>query len=201
MKIKVDLKIFLILILYLIIEKTEILTLAIIFILLHEIGHIISGITLGLRIKKIKFTIAGIALEFANYGKERKINKIIIDFAGPFVNLVAIIFGIILKEEKIIYANLGLFIINMLPIYPLDGGRILKNILLYKKNYKETITIIEEVSKNILIILSVLSSILLLKYKNINIFILIIYLWGIHLNERNKNKIIKKAYQSIQNNS
>lgn len=201
MKIKVDFKIFLILILYLIIQKTEILTLAIIFILLHEIGHIVSGITLGLKIKKIKFTIAGIALEFANYGKERKINKIIIDFAGPFVNLVATIFGIILREEKIIYANLGLFIINMLPIYPLDGGRILKNILLYKKNYKETLIIIEEVSKNILIILSVLSSILLLKYENINIFILIIYLWGIHLNERNKNKIIKKAYQSIQNNS
>ena len=75
MKIKVDLKIFFILILYLIIQKTEILILAVIFILLHEVGHIVSGITLGLKIKKIKITIAGISLEFANYGKERKIKK------------------------------------------------------------------------------------------------------------------------------
>lgn len=201
MKIKVDLKIFLIFLVYFFLEKTELLILGIIFILLHEIGHIVSGITLGLKIKKVKLTIAGMSLEFANYGKERKINKIIIDFAGPLVNLIASILGIILKQEKIIYANFGLFIINMLPLYPLDGGRILKNILLYRKNYNQTLDIVEGISKNVLIILSIISSILILKYKNINIFILAIYLWGIHLREKRKNQVIKKAYKTIQNNA
>ncbi len=201
MKVKVDLKIFLIIIVYILTRKIEILTLTFAFIILHELGHIISGIILGLKIKKIKFTIAGIALEFTDYGKETRINKIIIDFAGPLINLIGVVLGITIQEEKILYSNLGLFIINMLPIYPLDGGRILKNILLYKNNYKKTVKIIEITSKNTLIILSVISSIVILSLKNISIFILMVYLWGIYIKEHKRNKLIKRAYRTIENNT
>lgn len=130
MKAKVDLKIFFILLLYTLTQKVEIFTITFIFIILHEIGHIVSGILLGLKINKLQLNIAGISLEFKNYGKERKINNIIIDLAGPLINLISAIIGIFIKLEIIIYVNAMLFIINMLPIYPLDGGRILKNILI-----------------------------------------------------------------------
>ncbi len=89
------------------------------------------------------------------------------------------------------------FIINMLPIYPLDGGRILKNILLYKTHIKQTIKTMETISKYTLIILSIFASILILSFKNISIFILVIYLWGIYIKERHKKSINKK---SISNN-
>ncbi len=54
--------------------------------------------------------------------------------AGPFTNLLIIIFATHLKIELfsnliIIYANLLLILFNLVPIYPLDGGRILKGIL------------------------------------------------------------------------
>lgn len=201
MKAKVDLKIFFILLLYILTQKVEIFTITFIFIILHEIGHIVSGILLGLKINKLELNIAGISLEFKNYGKERKINNIIIDLAGPIINLISAIIGILIKEEIIIYVNAMLFIINMLPIHPLDGGRILKNILLYKNSYKQTIKIIETISKYTLIILSIFASILILSFKNISIFILIIYLWGIYIKERHKNKIIKRVYQTIENNT
>ena len=94
-----------------------------------------------------------------------------------------------------------LFIINMLPIYPLDGGRILKNILLYKNTYKQTIKTMETISKYTLIILSIFASILILSFKNISIFILVIYLWGIYIKERHKNQLIKRVYQTIENNT
>lgn len=201
MKAKVDLKIFFIVLLYILIQKVEIFTITFIFIILHEIGHIVSGIILGLKINKIELNIAGISLEFKNYGKERKINNIIIDSAGPMVNLMSAIIGIFIKSEVIVYANLILFVINMLPIYPLDGGRILKNILLYKNKYKQTIKMMETISKYTLIILSICASILILSFKNISIFILVIYLWGIYIKERYKNKLIKRAYQTIENNT
>ncbi len=201
MKAKVDLKIFFILLLYILTQKVEIFTITFIFIILHEIGHIVSGILLGLKINKLQLNIAGISLEFKNYGKERKINNIIIDLAGPLINLISAIIGIFIKLEIIIYVNAMLFIINMLPIYPLDGGRILKNILLYKNSYKQTIKTMETISKYTLIILSIFASILILSFKNISIFILVIYLWGIYIKERHKNQLIKRVYQTIENNT
>ena len=201
MKAKVDLKIFFILLLYTLTQKVEIFTITFIFIILHEIGHIVSGILLGLKINKLQLNIAGISLEFKNYGKERKINNIIIDLAGPLIDLISAIIGIFIKLEIIIYVNAMLFIINMLPIYPLDGGRILKNILLYKNTYKQTIKTMETISKYTLIILSIFASILILSFKNISIFILVIYLWGIYIKERHKNQLIKRVYQTIENNT
>jgi len=201
LKAKVDLKIFFILLLYILTQRVEIFTITFIFIILHEIGHIVSGILLGLKINKLQLNIAGISLEFKNYGKERKINNIIIDLAGPLINLISAIIGIFIKLEIIIYVNAMLFIINMLPIYPLDGGRILKNILLYKNTYKQTIKTMETISKYTLIILSIFASILILSFKNISIFILVIYLWGIYIKERHKNQLIKRVYQTIENNT
>jgi len=200
-KAKVDFKIFFILLLYILTQKVDIFAITFVFIILHEIGHIISGILLGLKINKLELNIAGISLEFKNYGKERKINNIIIDLAGPVINLLSAIIGLWIQSEIIIYVNAMLFIINMLPIYPLDGGRILKNILLYKNTYKQTIKMIETISKYTLIILSIFASILILSFKNISIFVLIIYLWGIYIKERHKNKIIKRVYQTIENNT
>ena len=201
MKAKVDFKIFFILLLYIVTQKVDIFALTFVFIILHEIGHIISGILLGLKINKLELNIAGISLEFKNYGKERKINNIIIDLAGPVINLLSAIIGLWIQSEIIIYVNAMLFIINMLPIYPLDGGRILKNILLYKNTYKQTIKMIETIAKYTLIILIIFASILILSFKNISIFVLIIYLWGIYIKERHKNKIIKRVYQTIENNT
>lgn len=201
MKIKVDIKIFLILALYIIIKKKQILLFTIIFILLHELGHIIVGLLLGLKISTIKFNIAGISIEFKNYGEKRELNKILVIVAGPIVNLIIFIIGILLKQELIIYINLVLFILNMLPIYPLDGGRVLKTILLNKINYKRTIKAIEKISKNMLIILSLISSINILIFKNISIFILVVYLWGLFIKEHNKNKLISRVYKTIENNS
>lgn len=203
MKIKVDLKIFLIIILYILTQNIEVFAMSFIFILLHELGHAITGIILGLKIKKININVFGLSIEFENYGKERINNKIIIDMAGPFINIISFIIAVIFKNEEIeiVYINILLAIINLLPIYPLDGGRIVKNVLLKKYNYKQVVGYTEKISKDILIIITAISSILILYIKNVGIFLVIIYLWSIALKEWKKNQIIKRAFQAIQNNT
>lgn len=201
MKIKVDLKIFLIIILYILTKNIEVFAMSFIFILLHELGHAITGITLGLKIKKININVFGLSIEFENYGKERINNKIIIDMAGPAINIISFIVAVILKNEEIAYINILLAIINLLPIYPLDGGRIVKNLLLKKYNYKQVVGYTEKISKNTLIIITAISSIVILYIKNFGIFLVIIYLWSIALKEWKKNQIIKRAFQAIQNNT
>ena len=201
MKIKVDIKIFFIIALYLITQNTRVFALTFIFIFLHELGHLITGITIGLKIKKINIHISGLSVEFDNYGKQKDINKIIVDIAGPLINIISLIIAIIIKEEEIAYINLLLAIINLLPIHPLDGGRILKVILSQKFTYKETINYIEIISQYSLITLTSLGSCYLLIEKNIGIFIAILYLWAILLKEKKKNQIIKRAIRSIENNT
>lgn len=201
LKIKVDLKIFLIIILYILTKNIEVFAMSFIFILLHELGHAITGITLGLKIKKININVFGLSIEFENYGKERINNKIIIDIAGPAINIISFIVAVILKNEEIAYINILLAIINLLPIYPLDGGRIVKNLLLKKYNYKQVVGYTEKISKNTLIIITAISSIVILYIKNFGIFLVIIYLWSIALKEWKKNQIIKRAFQTIQNNT
>ena len=201
MKIKVDLKIFLIIILYILTKNIEVFAMSFIFILLHELGHAITGITLGLKIKKININVLGLSIEFENYGKERINNKIIIDIAGPAINIISFIIAVIFKKEEIAYINILLAIINLLPIYPLDGGRIVKNVLLKKYNYKQVVGYTEKISKDILIIITAISSILILYIKNVGIFLIIIYLWSIALKEWKKKQIIKRAFQAIQNNT
>mgnify|MGYP002342084140 CR=1 FL=1 len=201
LKIKVDLKIFLIIILYILTKNIKVFAISFIFILLHELGHAITGIILGLKIKKININVFGLSIEFENYGKERLNNKIIIDMAGPAINIITFIIAVIFKNEEIAYINILLAIINLLPIYPLDGGRIVKNLLLKSHNYKQVVGYTEKISKDTLIIITAISSIVILYIKNVGIFLIILYLWSIALKEWRKNQIIKRAFQAIQNNT
>lgn len=201
LKIKVDLKIFLIIILYILTKNIKVFAISFIFILLHELGHAITGVILGLKIKKININVFGLSIEFENYGKERLTNKIIIDMAGPAINIITFIIAVIFKNEEIAYINILLAIINLLPIYPLDGGRIVKNLLLKSHNYKQVVGYTEKISKDTLIIITAISSIVILYIKNVGIFLVILYLWSIALKECRKNQIIKRAFQAIQNNT
>lgn len=201
MRIKVDVKIFFIIILYIFMQSTKIFALTFIFILLHELGHLVTGITIGLKVKKINIHISGLSVEFENYGKQRNANKIVLDIAGPLINIIALVIAIIIKQEEIAYINLLLAIVNLLPIYPLDGGQILRTLLRKRFTYKETINFIESISQYTLIILTAIASCYLLIGKNIGIFIAILYLWTIIFKEKRKNKIIRKAIRSVENNT
>lgn len=201
MRIKVDIKIFFIICLYIITQNIKIFAITFIFIFLHELGHLVTGITIGLKIKKINIHISGLSVEFENYGKQRNVNKIIVDIAGPLINIISMIIAIIINQMEIAYINLLLATINLLPIYPLDGGRILKVILGRKISYKKTINYVESISQYTLILLTAISSCYLLVEKNIGIFIAILYLWGVILKEKKKNRIVKKAIKSIENNT
>ena len=201
MRIKVDVKIFFIIILYIFMQSTKIFALTFIFILLHELGHLVTGITIGLKVKKINIHISGLSVEFENYGKQRNANKIVVDIAGPLINIIALVIAIIIKQEEIAYINLLLAIVNLLPIYPLDGGQILRTLLRKRFTYKETINFIESISQYTLIILTAIASCYLLIGKNIGIFIAILYLWTIIFKEKRKNKIIRKAIRSVEKNT
>ena len=105
------------------------------FIIFHELSHIISHVffasIFGEKVKKIKISIAGMCVTFNNNDDLNIIKRIIIYIAGPLSNMIlAIIFYNIRFVFEI---NIFLAILNLMPIYPLDGYNILKIVFEYFK--------------------------------------------------------------------
>ena len=91
----------------------------------HEAGHLLALAILRARVHKLRLTFSGAVLvtEPLRYSQE-----IIAAAAGPAVNaLLLVIFAN--TEPLTAFVNLLLLSYNMLPFYPLDGGRILRAVL------------------------------------------------------------------------
>lgn len=205
MHIKIDLKIFAFIILFCFTRQVEIYVLLMIFAILHEFGHLIAGLLLKLKPKHIEINPFGLAITFEGYGNEFKKNiekkKIAIALAGPFVNLLFVVFGILMPigtvKEAVVYLNLLLLLLNLIPIYPLDGGRILKNILHIKIGYWEAYSLTNKISNVLVVILIVLSSLSIFYFQNIAILFIILYIIILTLTENKKFKLVKRAYNFI----
>ena len=126
--------------------------------------------------------------------------------AGPVTNFLISFFFIIFDmnivsnlRENIIYSNLIIGFFNLIPIYPLDGGRIVKCIVNMKKNLVTSYKYTNFISKITLITLTAISSIAILYLKNIAILFIILYLWGIVIKENNIYINKMKLYKTIEN--
>lgn len=205
MKIEINLKIILILVLFFLLNKIDIYMIFLIFIILHEIIHAVTGLCFGFKPKVFKLNPLGVVIEFYNYNTRKVWKKILIYLSGPMFNIFLAIFfyylniDIIIKT-KLIYTNLLLGMFNLIPIIPLDGGRIFKEILNHFIGNKKANIFMLKSTKMILVLFSLIYSIMIFKVKNIAIFLLIIYLWYLYLMEEKKVKLLSKMYDAVSKN-
>lgn len=204
MKIEINIKlVFLIIILFLI-NNVNTYLIFFVSILLHELSHLIIGIIIGKIPQKMNVSIFGVSLEFYSYSKNKVLNKCIFYIIGPITNLIiAYIFYYFLNQKnfskEIIITNILLFVFNMLPILPLDGGKILREILCELFGVCKGNKISIEITKLILIVISLSYSVLILKVKNISVLFLIIYLWYLYVIENKKYMLYLKTKECIEN--
>ena len=217
MKFRIDLKIFIFLILFYFTKQIELYAIMLIFAVIHELGHLIVGILLKMKPEKIEIMPFGLSIAFKintiDYNKKIKrgnlleIKKIIVALAGPITNVIICIIAYniniqMIQKVMIIYSNLLIAIFNLLPIYPLDGGRILKGILAINFGKRKSEGYINEVSIITTIIITAISSILILYLKNISLFLIDMYLWFLVIKESvrfNKRKVLYKQIELLDN--
>lgn len=129
----------------------EILASYIIVIMLHELAHAYVAKKLGYKLNKIHIMPHGVSIGGANVYFSNK-DEIYIAMAGPILNIILCVIGIAgwwivpmsyAVTEYFVWANIGIALVNMLPIFPLDGGRIMLGILSSKYRRKTAQKIVQ----------------------------------------------------------
>ena len=188
MRIRIDLKIFIFLILFYFTNQLRIYLIVMFFCFMHEIAHMILGIIFKMKPNKLEINPFGFSISFNN--ESNKIKEVFVALAGPVMNVgLAILcqhikFRYITIEEAV-YSNILIFLFNMLPIYPLDGGRIVKGLLHIKMGEIKAEKLANKISYITTILLTIFCSITVYYFQNFAIFLICIFLWRMVLEEKN----------------
>lgn len=199
MRIRIDLKIIIFMVLFILTHQIKIYLIIMFFSIIHEMGHIIMGIIMKMRVDKVELMPLGLSVSFKkdlNYINSEndvlEIKKICVAVAGPLVSFLLIVLYTYIKPLYIsqldaIYSNFLILIFNLIPLYPLDGGRIVKGILNIKFGERKSRILINRISNITMICITIMSSIAVYYFKNIAIFLVCIFLWIITLQENKLN--------------
>jgi stage IV sporulation protein FB len=216
MSIKINLKIFLFAIIFYFTKQIHIYAMLMFFAFCHEMGHLLCGIAVGLKPKSLKIMPVGLSVEFAVLPKEYnkkivkanalQLKKLYIAIAGPITNILIVIVAFLIRNiidnaicMEIIYSNLLIAFFNLMPIYPLDGARVIKSIIYIIEGRKNATKLTYYISNITMVLITMVSSIAIYYYQNIAILIIIIYLWGMVYLENKKYNLKNRIDKLIEN--
>ena len=100
----------------------------------HELAHAFAAAKLGYKLNSIVLMPFGAVIDGDLEGLTAK-DEILVAFWGPFCNLLTAVFFVALWwfaptmyafTDVVFYSSLAIALVNLLPAYPLDGGRILR---------------------------------------------------------------------------
>lgn len=140
----------------------SVLTAVLVFvcILIHELSHSLVAIRFGAKVRGIVlFIFGGVAL-IENIPREPK-KEFLMALAGPVASLfIALISFLAIPLHKQFFFLLGYFnlilgLFNLIPAFPMDGGRILRSILARKMGFVKATRVSAEVGKFLAILMAI----------------------------------------------
>ena len=207
MKIRIDLKILFFLFLFFLTKQLKIYLIIMGFAFLHELAHLITAKILGFKIVEFRMMPFGFSIcmvpNFKDFNRRMiktniiEAKKIIVAFAGPILNLIFAILFEKYNEPILCYSNLTVAIFNLIPIYPLDGGRILKSFfrILFDKEKANKYT--NYISNFFAILMTMYIAVGILYIKNIYLILILGYVWILVIRENRRYEISKRIAKII----
>ena len=161
-------------------------------VILHEFGHALMAKKFGIKTQSITlYPFGGIAaIENMEAGGKQ---EVYIALAGPAVNLILCIFllplmlmGVPLSFE-LLFINLVMAVFNLVPAFPMDGGRVLRAILSRWMHVEDA----TDWSLRISAIFVVLFSIAGIYFRNVGLFLVAIAV-GFFIRSERKRQLENK---------
>lgn len=175
-KFKIGLSFFILVIFCILLNRFLLLINYLLALFLHEMAHLLVAVKRGYTLKIVKLDMFGLSVELGE--KINNEDNFAINIAGPLCNLLLSVicvamYWLVPASFKILntfcFANLALALFNLLPIYPLDGGKIVSSLVKEERVYKKIDKVIRCVLSVLFLVLFVLST-----FKVMNLFLLII---------------------------
>lgn len=125
----------------------ELITLFVI-VFIHELGHVAAAYLFGIRVISIQMLPFGGVAIMDDTSKLTVLREIVIALAGPFQNAVMIASALVLRSfgvgdaaflDYIIQGNMMIALFNLLPILPLDGGKVIQALISTVLPYHKTL--------------------------------------------------------------
>lgn len=133
-------------------------------ILLHEFSHSLLARRFGVKVKKIMLFIFGGVAMMENLPKKPK-EELVVAVAGPAASMGIAAASFILSFipnstlsaffTLFGYFNLILALFNLIPAFPMDGGRVLRGFLAERMSYSKATRISAEIGRGIAIVMAV----------------------------------------------
>lgn len=142
-------------------------------VVLHELGHALMAMRFGIKTRDITLYLFGGVARLERI-PERPREELLVAFAGPLVNLVIIVvllfLGVRLPDSldelasvvkfdllsQLLLVNTSLLFFNLLPAFPMDGGRIFRSILAMFMDYAHATRIAASLGQFMAIVFGIL---------------------------------------------
>lgn len=184
------------------------LLILILVILIHEFTHCLACLYYGIKVDEIVIFIFGGVAKFQGNIEEKPRQEIIIALAGPLSNLLLIIITFFIlylfkiENNKLldlfIGANLTIGGFNIIPILPLDGGRIVRGLIANYIGIKRASYMVIKLGYLISILLIFLFTYIFLAYKRIEyIFLVFLFIYIILANKKERERLDLMLAQNI----
>ena len=168
-------------------RKLEIFCLFYLSAFAHEVAHIVMALLLNVEVVELFFSPFGVNAIYEYQNSFLK--EILISIAGPLLSLML---GLLAKNEFICMMNLLLMGLNLFPIYPLDGGRIVRGLFQLFFGKQKGRQKSNQVSSFFMWILFVIALTVELKGKNHSLMILFFYILTLSQKERKRDNLTRR---------
>jgi Zn-dependent protease len=143
-------------------------------VVLHELGHSFTGMRFGVRVRRILLMPIGGMAQFDSIPRQPR-QELLMTIAGPAVNfaIAGLLWLVVDFPDQgdllgapasladlgryLLAANLVMGLFNLLPVFPMDGGRILRALLATRLPYLRATAVAATIGKVLAIIAAVIA--------------------------------------------